>query len=87
MKCFSCGGPHYASRCPKTTQEQKDELYSPEAKAKRKELRMKKGVNREEGRQAGSGGGSGQGGEHGQQRKPEQPRPGQRFGGLTEASV
>jgi len=45
VKCFSCGGPHYASRCPKTTQEQKDELYSPEAKAKRNELHTKKGVN------------------------------------------
>ena len=45
MKCFSCGGPHYASRCPETTQQQKDELYSEEAKAKRAALRTKKGVN------------------------------------------
>ena len=45
VKCFSCGGPHYASRCPKTTQEQKDELYSAEAKAKQNELQIKNGVN------------------------------------------
>ena len=45
MKCFSCGGNHYASRCPETTQQQKDELYSKEAKAKRAALRTKKGVN------------------------------------------
>ena len=28
VRCFSCGGNHYASRCPETTQQQKDELYS-----------------------------------------------------------
>ena len=45
VKCFSCRGNHYASRCPETTQQQKDELYSEEAKAKRAALRTKKGVN------------------------------------------
>ena len=43
VKCFSCGGNVYASRCPKTTEQQKDELYSEEAKAKRATLRAKKG--------------------------------------------
>ena len=47
VKCFTCGGPHYASQCPKSTQAEKDELYSPEAKSKRAALRgsSKKGVN------------------------------------------
>ena len=45
VRCFSCGGPHYASDCPKTSQKEKDELYIDEAKAKRAALRGKKGVN------------------------------------------
>ena len=55
MKCFSCGRPNYASRCPETTQQQKDELYSEAAKAKRAALRTKKGVNQLTTEGSGSG--------------------------------
>ena len=58
VKCFSCGGNHYASRCPETTQHQKDELYSDEAKAKRNALRTKKGVNQLTTESSGSSSGS-----------------------------